>query len=1841
LFEDQAGLLPDVDEYNYTPNAEVTLAEGTWMATVKAFLSGGLQPAAVGEATVSVTYGTFGVVVPITLRPVDTSGSYSGNGTFSWDISFPAITNTVTLEITQPDGTPIRTLFLKTPDVDGTLSPEGDRSEGSIVLPAGSYYAQTTLVSSGAKARRRDALFILEGMTTFADAAAGYVFTNDNFGKTLYVTSAADSGPGSLRQVIADAADDDVIQATLPPGSVIALESQLLIDKSLTIEGNGTTITGGMAPGAESLLSVDRAGITVAIRRIRFKDVMATVSGSVFRINNGALVLESCIFLNNASPAIYIFSGSGGSLTALGCTFYNNGNSTAGSSLAYIYNGTMRLGGNLFYGNSSGNLVSGMTGRTATSLGYNVYDNAGGSISFLDTDTQISLNPLSRVSFRPLSSSGVLGKVNTLAIGDYPAADFYGDPIPASAAAAGAAQIPASDTDRSLQIAVQGSGTLTPGEASPGHLYPDGTSLVLTAEAAPGWYLAHWTVNGVKQEGNSGLVTLNEDKDVLAVFGRELEAADEAALRSALNDQRDYDRITLAAAATIPINSELPMITKSMVIEGNGATLVRRSSVGNLLRIDNAFAQIVIRRLRFEGASLLATGTALSMSAGALAVESCVFSGNQLSNPGAPAIIASSGYLTALGCTFYRNKSTYTYASGGDGAISVGQQVTVQLGGNLFYGNTAPSGMMVSVYKFNESSTSLGYNVSDYSGGSSETYKEITFVSTDRLDTAGVSSLSFKPGLGNYALGAIDVSVFNSANPGLPYPAQDFYGNPIPLNAANAGGVQGGGTGYVLNVTVQGPGQVTGIPFDSEGFVASGASFNLSASPATGSDTFVSLAIDGTPQGGNTYAVADMNKSLKVLAVFGGIFPVANDAEFLQALADPNCSGISLSNDITLTARVNITRSFVIEGNGAAVTSGMTTNSNTQFLYINGAGINVVIRRVHFKDGRATNNGAAIYHNNGTLALESCVFSNNQTSAATAYGGAVYSTAASSSLTILGCTFYNNKANGTTTGRGGALYVNSGAVQLGGNLFYGNTATSGGNVVYRNGGNVTSLGYNISDNPIGTGAAESGWSLVTGDERGLSLLLWPAEFKPLSTGAAYQAIATRPPGYPAVDFYGDPIPESSAMSGAVQAAIVSTNYGLDYAALGSGGGVTIKSGSPDSFGFYSGEVILEATGGGLFSHWTVDGITQEAQTPPREITVDMDRHRTVRAVFAVAVTNEGEFLRALADPNCSLISLPANGVITLTARGNITRSVVIEGNGATITQSGMASSSSSQLLYVNGTGINVVIRRVLFKNGRATTIGAAIRNQIGALTLESCIFLDNQTSAATSNGGAVASINASNSLTILGCTFYNNKVDGSTTGLGGVIYVAGGTVRLGGNLFYKNTASSGDNVVYRNGGTVTSLGYNVSDFEDGTDPATGSGFDFAATDRQDAAGVSPVSFRPASGSGALGAVDVSAFNSANPTLSYPTQDFYGNAIAGTAVAGAAQTPGTGYSFNVIVQGPGQVTGRPALNAEGLVAPGVSFALYASPATANDFLVSFTVNGQAQAGNFFVVANMNESLEVLVEFGTTVATEAEFLQALANPNYGIIGLPTNGVITMTARGNITRSVVIEGNGATITSGMAASDASQLLYINGTNINVVIRRVHFKDGLSTNYGAAIRHYNGGTLALESCIFSGNQTSAATYAYGGAVHISDSTSVATISGCTFYGNRVIGGTFSSGGAVYCNQPLILTGNLFWDNTAGTRNSDVYASLFSGGGYNVTDKVLGTGDTESGFNLANDKRLTVPTQDPLDMLDEAHPYKPAAASLSDINIVDTSAIQSYPMFDFYGTARSGTVPAGAVMNY
>jgi hypothetical protein len=1272
-------------------------------------------------------------------------------------------------------------------------------------------------------------------------------------------------------------------------------------------------------------------------------------------------------------------------------------------------------------------------------------------------------------------------------------------------------------------------------------------------------------------------------------------------------------------------------------------------------------------------------GAALN-NAGNLTLESCIFSGNRTTSSGADGgAIYSTGNLTVKGCTFYNNST----AGNRGGAIEFSNgSGTLSLTGNLFYGNTAASSWPV-VYRPAGTVISGGYNVVDVALGTGTNQAGWDAATGANADKTIVAVSPLFPATFELLQGSSAANVIGARIEA--YPKVDFYGVSIPTANAAAGAVQTGISGYHINITQNNSAAGTVAKSsepDSNNLYTGGTTLTANVN---NSYTFEYWLVNGVKQIGSTLTI---NGSAQVHAVFSRTVTVDSNVDntsnaapgtLRHALTAANLQegdiiNIELTGDNTIRLtgalpQITGTKSIIINGNGVTLTRATNwtgTNDASQLLYINSNTAVVSINRIHFKDGRATDAGAAIRNLSGILTLESCIFSGNQTSSSSGNGGAVQN---AGTLTVKGCTFYNNSAY-----IGGAIR-NRGTLSLTGNLFYGNTAANSAPAVSNPDGTVSSGGYNVVDVALGTGNNQAGWTAVTGASADKSigtaagnLPLSPITFKLLQGSGAASFIGNRPAGYPTADFYGASIPTAYAAAGAVQTNVNNmSGYYLDLSINNSALGAVIKSSDPDEDGVYDDGTTLEASpnGGYSFEYWLInDSVKQSGAT----FTIT-SHARKVQAVFSHTVivnspdngTNStpGTLRYALYTAqhgDIISIELPGDNTIRLTDKlPSITgtKSITIKGNGVTLTRaaSWTLTDNTSQLLYINSSTAVVSISRMHFKDGRATDVGAAIRNDYGNLTLESCIFSGNH---ATSNSGGAMYNNGT--MTVKGCTFYDNRANS----YGGTIYNNNSaTLSLTGNLFYANTAGSATSypVVYPyNNGMVTSGGYNVVDVALGTGnnqagwTAITGGADADRTIGTDINNlpISGATFRLLQNSG--GAANVINTLPAN----YPTADFYGTAIpAANAAAGAVQTYvsnmsgyyNIGLSINNSARG--TVTPSPAPDQDGLYANGTT--LTAAPQT-DCWFVHWLVNDSVrQSGNTFII---NGHAKVQAVFGRVISvssldngtntTSGTLRYALYTAqDWDIINITAGpGTIQLaSALPEITKSITINGNGVTLTrtTSFTEGSSSQLLRINSANAVVSISRVWFKDGRATDWGGAICN-NAGNLTLESCIFSGNQPGSSSGGNGGAI-VNNGTM--TVKGCTFYDNRTNG----FGGAIFNNSnsvTLSLTGNLFYGNTASNINSShvVYRSggTVISGGYNVADGTLvtnpqsgyvpGTGDTTfSALGIAGAPFVDAVNGD----------FTPDAG-LRVPGVMPASPIAGFPAADFKGVNRDWPGAAGAV---
>lgn len=154
---------------------------------------------------------------------------------------------------------------------------------------------------------------------------------------TITVTSAADSGSGTLRAALARAqAGDTIVFASTLAGKKITLTSgQIDITKSVTIDGSaapGLVLSGNKA---SRIFNVSETNLNVAIKRLKFIDGKATSSstsaGGAINIRDYSTVTvdNSTFQYNTASRGGAIRVGYGGSLIVRNSTFDSNNGASA------------------------------------------------------------------------------------------------------------------------------------------------------------------------------------------------------------------------------------------------------------------------------------------------------------------------------------------------------------------------------------------------------------------------------------------------------------------------------------------------------------------------------------------------------------------------------------------------------------------------------------------------------------------------------------------------------------------------------------------------------------------------------------------------------------------------------------------------------------------------------------------------------------------------------------------------------------------------------------------------------------------------------------------------------------------------------------------------------------------------------------------------------------------------------------------------------------------------------------------------------------------------------------------------------------------------------------------------------------------------------------------------------------------------------------------------------------------------------------------------------------------------------------------------------------------------
>ena len=215
---------------------------------------------------------------------------------------------------------------------------------------------------------------------------------------TITVNTTADSGPGSLRQAIQDAAPGDTINFSVT-GAITLTSGELFITKNLTIQGPGATSLAISGDDASRVVRVG-PGTTVTITDITIRNGY-TYAGAGIE-NNGALMLINVAVRDNTSES----SGGGilnyGPLTLTNVTISGNTASGAhpigGGGIAH-FGGAATLKNVTISGNSAIN--TGGVGNVASGGGISVYNPAT-----LNLNNVTIVNNLASASVADLGTGG-------------------------------------------------------------------------------------------------------------------------------------------------------------------------------------------------------------------------------------------------------------------------------------------------------------------------------------------------------------------------------------------------------------------------------------------------------------------------------------------------------------------------------------------------------------------------------------------------------------------------------------------------------------------------------------------------------------------------------------------------------------------------------------------------------------------------------------------------------------------------------------------------------------------------------------------------------------------------------------------------------------------------------------------------------------------------------------------------------------------------------------------------------------------------------------------------------------------------------------------------------------------------------------------------------------------------------------------------------------------------------------------------------------------------------------------------------------------------------------------
>jgi predicted outer membrane repeat protein len=238
------------------------------------------------------------------------------------------------------------------------------------------FFHQNSIIS-----RLVTSLAVLFGLLGIAPARPVYA-------TTLTVTTLNDSGPGSLRQAILDAASGDTITfAPALAGGTIALNSQLSISKDLTIDGSALDPQVRLSGQSASRIIEIIFNAQMTISSLVFTQGVSTTGGAIHATGNAQLKLENSTFhQNQASLSGGAISVEGNSMGAIvNSMFSQNQAGGSGGAISIVENGNYTIIHSTLVDNSAsgdGGAVAGFNVRLiGSTLSRNSSGGSGGGVS--------------------------------------------------------------------------------------------------------------------------------------------------------------------------------------------------------------------------------------------------------------------------------------------------------------------------------------------------------------------------------------------------------------------------------------------------------------------------------------------------------------------------------------------------------------------------------------------------------------------------------------------------------------------------------------------------------------------------------------------------------------------------------------------------------------------------------------------------------------------------------------------------------------------------------------------------------------------------------------------------------------------------------------------------------------------------------------------------------------------------------------------------------------------------------------------------------------------------------------------------------------------------------------------------------------------------------------------------------------------------------------------------------------------------------------------------------------------------------------------------------------------